>query len=179
MALDSWLNPERWSEIIVAPTGHALLTLGQPLGWKSTVTAAWGASCTCNRAAESSWRPRLPPRLISASEPARAQAPTVDGRNLAPLHPRRIVAHPACAIRHLTTPAPLRPHDSMLEKDEVVQDFRTLDPPFLKWPETTNFNVKVGVREGRILHMHCVNVCLRWCKISSVNRKGNASIRGT
>ena len=83
--LAAWLSPERWSEFRVAPTGHALLTLGQPLGWKSTVTDAWGASCTCSRAAASSWRPRLPPRLSSASEPARAQAPTVDGRNLAPL----------------------------------------------------------------------------------------------
>ena len=35
----------------------------------------------------------------------------------------------------------------MLEKDEVVQDFRTLDP-FLKMARNNKSNVKVGVREG-------------------------------
>ena len=57
----------------------------------------------------------------------------------------------------------------MLETDVVVQDFRTLDP-FLKKTRNCKSNVKVGVREGRILHMHCVNVRLKWCRISSDNR---------
>ena len=35
------------------------------------------------------------------------------------------------------------------------------------------------MREGRTLQMQCVNVRLKWCKISSINRKGNASINGT
>ena len=66
----------------------------------------------------------------------------------------------------------------MLEEDEVVQDFRTLDP-FVKWPETAHFNVKVGVREGRALHLQYASGRLKWCKISSVNRKGNMSSCGT
>ena len=66
----------------------------------------------------------------------------------------------------------------MLETDEVVQDFRTLDP-FFRMVRNINSNVKFGVREGRALHLQCANGRLKWCKISSVNRKGDASISGT
>ena len=87
-----------------------------------------------------------------------------------------------CAATHLAPmrkrPAhtsPLRPRDSMLEKDEVVQEVRTLDP-VSKMAGYNESNANVGVREGRTLHMTCVDVHLKWCKISSVNRK---SIGGT
>ena len=66
----------------------------------------------------------------------------------------------------------------MLDKDEVVQDFRTLDP-FFKMARNNKSNVKVGVREGRALHLQCASGRLKWCKISSVNRKGNMSSCGT
>ena len=66
----------------------------------------------------------------------------------------------------------------MLEKDEVVQDFRTLDP-FFRMARNINSNVKFGVREGRALYLQCASDRLKWCKISSVNRKRNVSCCGT
>ena len=66
----------------------------------------------------------------------------------------------------------------MLETDEVVQDFRTLDP-FFKLARNNKSNVKVRVREGRALHLQRANGRLKWCKISSANRKRNVSCWGT